>query len=348
MDDLQVGVLLIEDDEDDYVLVQSLLSEVEHVEFRLEWAKNYDEGRRAIERGNHDVCLLDYQLGERDGLDLLRDSKGADGVAPVIILTGHGNYDLDLEAMEAGAADYLMKEQITAYVLERSIRYAIEHKRSERQLKSLSSRLLSAQEEERRRIAAELHDSIGSSLSAIKFSLETALAQGEQGKTIIDTLRALVSMVQNAIDDSRRIMTDLRPSILDDLGIIATIQWFCRQFQMVYSSISIEQEINVEEEKIPEHLKIVLFRTMQEALNNIAKYSKADLVNLSLEKQGQLLSLTISDNGTGFDEKLIFKKIGNKGLGLASMRERAELTHGAFNIESELGKGTRISISWRE
>ncbi len=347
MDDLVVRVLLIEDDEDDYVLVRSLLDGIPSARFRLDWISTFEEGVTAIERGDHDVCLVDYRLGDRDGIELLQKTRGVDCGAPIIILTGHGNYELDIEAMHAGAADYLLKGQINAHLLERSIRYAIDRKRSERQLKLLSSQLISAQEEERRRIARELHDSIGSSLSAIKFSLENTLSQVKEGKAASsESLKALVSMTQTAIEESRRIMTDLRPSILDDLGIIATVQWFCRQFQTIYPIIHVERHISVEEEQIPEDLKTVIFRILQEGLHNIAKYSRAELVNVTLQKQGRYLSLLIEDNGAGFDLDLVYKEIGRKGLGLASMKERAELTCGSFSIESVEGNGTTIVVSW--
>ncbi len=115
-------VLLVEDDEDDYVIIRDLLSEIEELD--LEWVSDYDEAAGALGRGEHDVCLLDYRLGGRSGLDLLRAaSEGGSGV-PMILLTGRGDRELDLEAMQAGAVGYLVKGQIDAPLLERSIRYA--------------------------------------------------------------------------------------------------------------------------------------------------------------------------------------------------------------------------------
>jgi len=354
MENGRLRVLLIEDDEDDYILVRDLLSEAMPSRCHLEWVATYDGALKKIDQNQYDVCLLDYRLGEWNGLDLLRTVKEKGCRTPIILLTGQGDYEVDIEAMRAGAADYLVKGQINSPLLERSIRYAIERKRaqevlreSEKQLKFLSSRLLTAQEEERKRIAGEIHDSISSSLSAVKFSLENVLNQMEQGMATPESLKGLISITQAAMDESRRIMTDLRPSILDDLGILSTIGWYCREFQTTYSNIHIDQEITMKEDEVPEPLKIVIYRIMQEALHNIAKYSKAEIVNLRLAKRDGAIDFTIKDNGVGFDLQSVPSRNDHRmGLGLASMRERTELSGGSFAIESTKGKGTTIRASW--
>ncbi|CAA9456106.1 MAG: diguanylate cyclase/phosphodiesterase (GGDEF & EAL domains) with PAS/PAC sensor(s) [uncultured Rubrobacteraceae bacterium] len=122
MNEALLKVLLVEDDEDDYVIIRDLLSEMERLE--LEWVTDYDDALKAIQREEHDVCLLDYRLGERSGLELLREASKRGYKAPIIFLTGQGDREVDLEAMQAGAADYLIKGQIDAPLLERSIRYA--------------------------------------------------------------------------------------------------------------------------------------------------------------------------------------------------------------------------------
>ena len=122
VDNVRLKVLLVEDDEDDYVIIRDLLFEMER--FDLDWVTNYNDAVEVIEREEHDVCLLDYRLGERSGLDLLREALKRGCKGPIILLTGQGDRELDLEAMQAGAADYLVKGQIDAPLLERSIRYA--------------------------------------------------------------------------------------------------------------------------------------------------------------------------------------------------------------------------------
>ncbi len=220
---------------------------------------------------------------------------------------------------------------------------------SGRELRILSNQLLSAEEKERKRIARELHDSIGQALSAIKFSVENSIGQLRRvsDQSELEPLETLIPLTQKTIEEVRRIVKDLRPSILDDLGILATINWFCREFQKVYTGIRIEAEIDVQENIIPSPLKTVIYRILQEALNNVAKHSWSDLVRLSLLKQGNRIIMRVQDNGVGFDvSKAISMNPSRRGFGLASMRERAELSGADFDIVSQAGQGTTIRVEW--
>ena len=221
--------------------------------------------------------------------------------------------------------------------------------KSETELRLLSSQLLTVQENERGRIARELHDGIGQTLSAIKFKIEETL--GQMGKatteTALESFELLIPMVQNAVEEVRRIYMDLRPSLLDDLGIVATVGWFCRQFQKVFSDVQIEREIHIEENEIPESLKIVIYRVLQEAMNNIAKHSEAERVVVTLREKNRTLELAVEDNGRGFDlEEALSVETSKRGFGLGSMRERTELAGGSFAIETSKGAGTVIRASW--
>jgi signal transduction histidine kinase len=222
-------------------------------------------------------------------------------------------------------------------------------RRSEEELRLLSSQLLTAEENERGRIARELHDGLGQSLSAIKFKLEevfSAVGKGI-GEADVKSLGATISLVQNSVEEVRRITMDLRPSTLDDLGILATITWFSREFQKIYSAIKVEKEINVDENDVPESLKIIIFRVLQEALNNAAKHSEADLVHLRLGKTDGCLELAVEDNGKGFEvEEALAVPSSERGFGLGSMKERTELSGGTFVIDSIKGKGTTVRASW--
>lgn len=129
IDNDKLRVLLIEDDPDDYILTRDLLLDIPGNKLDLEWVRDFDAGLDAFARCEHDVCLLDYRLGKGDGLKLLREGLRQGCRAPVILLTGLGDRDLALQALEAGAADYLVKDKIDAIVLERSIRYAFQQKR---------------------------------------------------------------------------------------------------------------------------------------------------------------------------------------------------------------------------
>jgi signal transduction histidine kinase len=215
-------------------------------------------------------------------------------------------------------------------------------------LRELSSKLLSAHEVERKRIAGEIHDTLGACLAAIKFKVVEAVQ--EKGKTTnaaVGSLETIIPVIQEAVEECRRIQMDLRPSILDDLGLLAALSWFFRRFQTIYSGIRVEQETTIEESEIPHPLKIVIYRIFQEAMNNIAKHSKANLVRLCLRKADGRMELILQDNGQGFNlEKALFQESSEKGFGLLSMKERTELSGGSFTIESTEGKGTTIRVSW--
>jgi PAS domain S-box-containing protein len=273
--------------------------------------------------GFHSVAVIPLRYaGKALGAIHLADERG--GILP-------------LQAAEViEAMSILIGEAVHRFLLEDELR------ESENRLRYLSSQLLTAQENERRRIARELHDSIGQSLAATKFILEKKLSQLDKGMVPSGiTLEDVIPMIQNAIEESRRISMDLWPSVLDDLGILSAISWFCRQFGIIYSSIAIEKQLDIEEHEIPVSLKVVIYRVLQETLNNVAKHSQAHRVYISLWKQDGKIELMIEDNGIGFD-----LETSRKGLGLVSMKERVELSGGNLAMESDLKLGTTIRATW--
>jgi PAS domain S-box-containing protein len=216
---------------------------------------------------------------------------------------------------------------------------------SHEELRILSRKLMNTQEAERKRIASELHDSIGQSISAVKFSLENALHEPGAG-----TSRSGGTYLQNAVvklrdtmDEVRRISMDLRPSMLDDLGLIATINWFCRDLQSLIPGIEISKQIEAAEEEIPADLKIVIFRIIQEALNNTVKHAHAAHARIHLKKADDTLELLIEDDGQGF---VMETESEGHGFGLDSMRERASLSGGRMTIVSTQGSGTSLHVFW--
>ena len=216
------------------------------------------------------------------------------------------------------------------------------------ELRQIPSRLISAQEEERKRLASELHDSIGQTLAALKLWVEMTLRLRDEGNSsaAFDRLEQFVPILQRSIEETRHICMGLRPPMLDNMGLLATLEWLCRECMRLYPNRHIELEAGIAEEKIPENLKASIFRVAQEALNNIAKHSNADWVDLSLLKDGNGIELVISDDGVGMNLGQIVQTSATGSLGLTSMRERAELTGGSFSIESTPGQGTTIRASW--
>jgi signal transduction histidine kinase len=205
---------------------------------------------------------------------------------------------------------------------------------------------LEAQENERKLVAQEIHDSIGGGLAAIKFALEEKLeSMGQNPSHDVISLEKIISHVNETISESRRISVNLRPSLLDDLGLLATISWFCREFEKMHLDLKIEQQLEVEENEIPKMSKVVVYRVLQEAMNNVAKHSDATRVRLHLAKNDNQIEFSVADNGCGFDPEEKFSESTTvSGFGLPGMRDRTLLCDGKFEISSEMGKGTTVHI----
>jgi PAS domain S-box-containing protein len=223
-------------------------------------------------------------------------------------------------------------------------------KETSAELRYLSEQLIAAQEKERQRIALELHDSIGQMLSAIRISVNSVLDRLKTGGGLdlaAESLASVITMTRQAIEEVRRITMALRPSTLDDLGILPTISWFFRDYQKVYSGIQVKPVIAIRENEVPPELKTPIFRILQEAMNNVAKHSRASSVGFRLGRVDNRLEMRINDNGRGFFlGQKDTRGSSRKGLGLTSMRERATLSGGAFFMDSVKGFGTSVRISW--
>jgi PAS domain S-box-containing protein len=223
-------------------------------------------------------------------------------------------------------------------------------RKSEKELRFLSTELLNAQEMERARFARELHDGIGQSLSTMKVRVETLakIVKSDVSQIQVEDLQNLVPMIRQTIEEVRNTSMNLRPSTLDSLGIVPTIEWFSREFQTTYAPIQIEKKIDIRETEVPDRLKIVIYRIVQEAFNNAGRHSGAKILQISLAKTHGEIRLTVTDNGQGFDlEELLSADTETRGFGITSMKERAELSGGSFSIESTVGQGTTIRATWK-
>jgi len=223
----------------------------------------------------------------------------------------------------------------------------LELRDSQRRLKQFSRKSIEALEADRKAVSRELHDSIGGNLAAIKFALESTVKKIlEKPDAATTSLEKTILHLAETIKDCKRISANLRPEIIDDRGLLATIDWHTRQFSQHYSQIKIIQQIDVDEQEVPEPLKIVIYRVIQEALNNTAMHSKADTIYIRLKKSGNFFEAEVEDNGRGFDlEEVANRGDRISGYGLKSMRERVEIIGGSFSVHSLLTTGTRISIT---
>ena len=220
---------------------------------------------------------------------------------------------------------------------------------SEKELRYLSSQLLVVQEKERREIAQDLHDNVWQTLGAIKFDIQNLFTRQAGGTVTASNQEAskVVSNIRSAVEKIRTMQGDLWPPILDDIGILATIHWYCREFEKNHAGISIDKQLGATEEDVPAHIRIVVYRVLQEALKNVVQHSGASRVSISLKKEGERIAFAIDDNGRGFDfGRILFRTRSWTGFGLIGMREKVEHSGGSFDVRSGDGAGTAICASW--
>jgi len=208
-----------------------------------------------------------------------------------------------------------------------------------RQLTGLSARLVQAQETERRALSRELHDEVGQSLSAVlielrNLSLGLAVRSGEQLRTHVETIKALV---ESTVRTVRNMSLLLRPSMLDDLGLVPALKWQARESSK-RTSMDVSVATEIDSDDLPDEYKTCIYRVVQEALHNCARHSHATTVRIRVEQRREHLSLIIQDDGQGFDIQNM------KGLGILGIQERVTGLGGKCEIHSTPGSGTILSV----
>ena len=206
---------------------------------------------------------------------------------------------------------------------------------------------MNAQEAERKRIAQDLHDSVGQMLSAIKYSMEQAqlLSRREAPDKAGEVIDVAIQRVRLLMDEVRSISMNLRPALLDDLGAASAVRGLCRDWQDVYRNIEVETDIAVADADIPTLLLTTVFRAVQESLNNVARHASAQRVVVSVGIEDGVLKVAIRDDGVGFridDEDSPCRG----GRGLRGLRERAVRTGGRCEVSSAPGRGTTVELAW--
>jgi signal transduction histidine kinase len=217
---------------------------------------------------------------------------------------------------------------------------------SRERVKRLSKQSLHMLEADRKTISKELHDSIGASLAAIKFSLEEKeLTRKENQGHLGESLDQEIAYLLKTIKETKRISANLRPTTLDDLGLMATIEWYLRQTKQMYGDIQIDYTSEISEQDIPEDMRIIIYRIIQEGLSNAEKHSEASSIRLDLKfaDNNKAISLIVEDNGLGFDvEEVLSSKDPLSGYGLTAMQERCEIFGGKLHVASKIGTGTKL------
>ncbi|MBI2852490.1 MAG: sensor histidine kinase [Chloroflexi bacterium] len=212
-------------------------------------------------------------------------------------------------------------------------------------LTEVLGRVISAQEEERRRLARELHDETAQTIGALSIALDRArLDLQGASPDAVERIQEAQNAVRRLLDEIRRLILDLRPIALEDLGLVPAIRWYAES-HLQERGIQTAIETHQLAARLPEHLEISLFRIVQEAINNIARHARAQQASIRLLLQNSVARIEVTDDGQGFNVEDVLKPhLSGRGVGLMGMQERARLLGGRFNIRSEPGKGTHVTV----
>ncbi|MDI7261607.1 MAG: sensor histidine kinase, partial [Thermodesulfobacteriota bacterium] len=217
---------------------------------------------------------------------------------------------------------------------------------SEERLHFLSSRLLTAQETERKRISMELHDELGQALIGLKLGLSSIQKKLRKDQRVLrDECEYIQGSLEQVINSIRRLSQGLSPYLLETLGLTAALRRLIEDLTK-YHKVETSVEIVDIDHFVSQERQLIIYRILQEALSNIRRYAEATHISVAIKKENDCLSFLVKDNGKGFDVKqAMLRDINERGLGLAAMEERVRMLGGFFNIQSEVGKGTRISFT---
>ena len=230
--------------------------------------------------------------------------------------------------------------------LQQNIQVVRDSKESGEMLRALAMRLQEVVEANLKEIARELHDRVGQSLTALNINLNILHNQlrPEQREKVNDRIMDSIELVEKITQNIRDVMAELRPQVLDDCGLAASLRWYRKRFSQ-RTGIQVDLETaTIEDTRLPEAVETALFRIIQEAFNNVVKHARAANVSVAAVKTAESIQLTIADDGQGFDAGAGRSSQHLQNWGLVNMRERAKALGGQFQIDSELGKGTRLRV----
>ena len=345
---------MLEDDAADAELTRFALRKG-GLQFSSSRAETKEQYLKELENRPPSLILSDYSLPGFDGHAALNIARHKCPETPFIFVTGTMGEEVAIKTLKSGATDYVLKTRLTRLLpaVNRALREAQQrsaHRRAEEQLResheqlrALSVYLQSVREEERTRIAREVHDGLGQALTGCKLDLSWIASRlPKEQKELVEKTRALSGHIDSTIQMVRRIATELRPGILDHLGLAAALEWQANEFQ-TRTGIQCEVHASLNEPDLPPDLNTTFFRIFQETLTNIIRHAGATRVVVELKEKDGSVVLEVRDNGRGISRAEITKA---KSMGLLGMRERAALLGGEFKIgRAAKGEGTRVTIS---
>lgn len=349
-----IHILMLEDDAADAELTKFALRKGS-LDFSLERVETREEYLEALGGRPPTLILSDYSLPGFNGHDALNIALERCPGTPFIFVTGTMGEEVAIETLKSGATDYVLKTRLSRLIpaVNRALREAEEraqHRRAEEQLResheqlrALSVYLQSIREEERTRIAREVHDELGQALTSCKLDLSwLANKLPRELKSLIEKTRSLSAHIDSTIQTVRRISTELRPGVLDHLGLAAALEWQANEFQNK-TGIRCDVHAALGERVLEQNLSTTFFRIFQETLTNIIRHAGATQVTVNLNEAGDRITLEVVDNGRGISRTEISN---TRSMGLLGMRERAALLGGTFKIgRVNRGEGTRVSVS---
>jgi signal transduction histidine kinase len=374
----EIRVLLVDDDQDDFVLTRDLLAEIAGGRFRLDWIVDYDQGLDGICSGDYDVILLDHKLGAKTGIDLLAEARAKGCDAPIIIFTGMSDPEVDLAAMQFGAAQYLEKSRLDATLLERTIRYAIQQRHVESELE----RRVKERTEELDRVNAALRDAdrrkdeflatlaheLRNPLAPIRNALEIMRISADKPEAVASAralmerqVATLVRLIDDLLDVSRITRGKVRLT-RERLQLGAILEAAIEQSRPLLDKAV--QTLTVALAEKPMWVsgdRVRLAQVFTNLLNNAAKYSEpGGKVSVEAMQESSRAVVRIRDNGVGIPadvlqrifepftqvDRSLNRSQGGLGIGLNLVRRLVELHDGTVTAQSGgSGRGAEFTVS---
>ncbi len=352
-------VLLVEDSPSDAALLEAILADGPEP-VTLVNAETLQQAAALTEAGAFDAILLDLTLPDCQSLETVVRAQALWPGMPIVVLTGAQDEELGFEAVRLGLQDYLVKGQAGGALITRALRYAVERKRAEgeilrmndelerrvsertAQLRQLAFKLILAEEEERRRLAEVLHDSLQQLLVYARLTVGEARSVA-RGERLRQSLGRVELSLGEAIEVSRTLTAELSPPLLYERGLLAAARWLCERLRE-RAGLAVELRAGAEAEPRHEITRLLLFQSIRELLANVVKHAGVKEAVVEIGRVEGQVRVLVADRGRGFGPESPASERSDAGFGLFSIRERLRQLGGSFEVESAPGRGTRVTL----
>lgn len=344
-------ILLVEDSPMDVALIEHQLRATGR-KLALTTIDNRESFETELSRRPPHLILSDYSLPAFNGGKALEIAQRLAPAVPFIFVTGTMGEEVAIDMLKQGATDYVLKNRLARLTpaVNRALSESIQRReheqaeeklrRSHDQLRALTGHLQFVREEERTRIAREVHDELGQALTGLRLDLSWLSGKFHGAREPQKKIKTMSAQIDATIQAVRRIATELRPGVLDSLGLAAAIEWQAAEFQE-RTGIRCEMKIEVDEMMWEREFSTACFRIFQETLTNITRHAEATEVEVRLAQVGGDLLLTVRDNGRGITDKEI---VHAGSIGLIGMKERAAQVGGDVTFSGASGEGTTVTL----